>query len=126
MAETKVLVVDDEYFNFEMLEVALQHRFSLHYADSGKAALAQSIALKPDVIILDVCMPGLDGYDTCRLIKNTPETQCIPVLMLTGLETPEEKDEAYRAGCDDYLTKPFEMSELVEKLDNISTIKVVE
>jgi len=116
MASVKVLLVDDEYFNYEMLSLGLGDRFEIHYADSGKAALTETMASQPDILLLDVCMPGIDGYDTCRLIKNTPETSQIPVIMISGLENQIEKDEAFAAGCDDYVTKPFEMAELIEKI----------
>jgi len=120
MNNIKVLLVDDEYFNYEMLTLALGERFEVCYVGSGQEALAKTVESQPDVLLLDVCMPGIDGYDTCRLIKNTPETKNIPVIMVTGLESQSEKDEAYRAGCDDYITKPFDMSELKEKIEHYS------
>ena len=70
---------------------ALGNEFSLSYANSGASCLTSAIAEPPDAILLDVCMPGLDGYDTCRLLKNTPETAKIPVVMVSGLETELEK-----------------------------------
>lgn len=112
----KVLVVDDEYFNFEMLELAAGDAFKLIYAESGHDALTKSLEHKPKIILLDVCMPGIDGYDTCRLLKNAPETINIPVIMVTGLENENEKNEAYKAGCDDYVVKPFDMVSLKEKI----------
>jgi putative two-component system response regulator len=108
--------VDDEYFNYEMLSVALSEVFTLSYADSGKSCLSNAIAQRPDAILLDVCMPGLDGYDTCRLLKNTPETKDIPVVMLSGLETEQEQQAGFEAGCDAYVVKPFSMQSLLEKL----------
>lgn len=111
-----VLVVDDEYFNYEMLSMALSEVFTFSYADSGKSCLSNAIAKRPDAILLDVCMPGLDGYDTCRLLKNTPETKDIPVVMLSGLETEQEKQAGFEAGCDAYVVKPFSMQSLLEKL----------
>lgn len=111
-----VLVVDDEYFNYEMLSMALSEVFTLSYADSGKSCLSNAIAQRPDAILLDVCMPGLDGYDTCRLLKNTPETKDIPVVMLSGLETEQEQQAGFEAGCDAYVVKPFSMQSLLEKL----------
>lgn len=113
----KVLVVDDEYFNFEILESAFSDRFILEYAESGQSCLQSAIANQPDIILLDVCMPGLDGYDTCRLIKNTPETANIPVLMVSGLESEMEQKAGFDAGCDDYIVKPFSISNLIEKID---------
>ncbi len=117
MQKIKVLLVDDEYFNFEMLELTLGERFELTYAKSGTEALALAVSSQPDVLLLDVCMPGLDGYDTCRLIKNTPETLHTPVIMLSGLENKADKSEAFLSGCDDYITKPFEIANLQEKLE---------
>ena len=115
----QVLVVDDEYFNYEMLTAALSSSFELSYADSGKSCLSSAIAHPPDAILLDVCMPGLDGYDTCRLLKNTPETKNIPVVMLSGLESEQEQQAGFDAGCDAYVVKPFSMQQLLEKLKTV-------
>lgn len=120
MNKIKVLLVDDEAFNYDMLVLGLGNRFDVGFVDNGAEALQQTVSSKPDVVLLDVCMPGIDGYDTCRLIKNTPETSHIPVIMLTGLENSEERREAFSAGCDEYLTKPFDMSELMEKIEHYS------
>ena len=109
----QLLVVDDEYFNFEMLKASLSNSFDLSYADSGQSCLTSAIASPPDVILLDVCMPGLDGYDTCRLLKNTPETEQIPVVMVSGLETELEQKAGFDAGCDAYVVKPFSVKTLI-------------
>ena len=116
-----VLLVDDEAFNYEMLNLTLGERFELHYVDSGQKALTQTITLKPDVILLDVCMPGLDGYDTCRLIKNAPETQHIPIIMMSGLENSADKAEAFQSGCNAYFEKPFDTELLQEKILELAT-----
>ncbi len=120
MESIKVLLVDDEKFNFEMLTLGLGDRIQLDYAPSGHEALSLSIQTKPDIILLDICMPGIDGYDTCRLLKNTPETQAIPIILISGLDNEKEVEEGYNAGCDDYLTKPFQMSELINKIEVLS------
>ncbi|CCQ12364.1 putative response regulator [Pseudoalteromonas luteoviolacea B = ATCC 29581] len=114
-----ILVVDDEYFNFEMLSAALSDGFVLSYANSGKSCLSSAIANPPDAILLDVCMPGLDGYDTCRMLKNTPETKDIPVVMVSGLETEQEQRAGFEAGCDAYVVKPFSMQSLLEKIKKV-------
>lgn len=116
----RVLLVDDEKFNFDMLELGLGSNIELNYAASGQTALAMSIEQKPDIILLDICMPGLDGYDTCRLLKNTPETSAIPIILISGLDNEKEVEEGYNAGCDDYLTKPFQLSELLNKIEVLS------
>ncbi|ENN97371.1 two-component response regulator [Pseudoalteromonas agarivorans S816] len=114
-----MLVVDDEYFNYEMLKSALTSKFDVSYADSGKSCLASAIANPPDIILLDVCMPGLDGYDTCRMLKHTPETKNIPVVMVSGLESPSEKQAGFDAGCDAYVVKPFSMGTLFEQINTV-------
>jgi len=116
----RVLLVDDERFNFEMLEIGLGGKIHLEYAATGQEGLSLSIEKKPDIILLDICMPGLDGYDTCRLLKNTPETNSIPIILISGLDNEQEVEEGFNAGCDDYLTKPFQMSELMNKIEVLS------
>lgn len=115
----QLLVVDDEYFNFEILKSGLASTFDLSYADSGKSCLASAIANPPDIILLDVCMPGLDGYDTCRILKHTPETKHIPVVMISGLESALEQQAGFDSGCDAYVVKPFSIAVLREKINNI-------
>ncbi len=78
--------------------------------------MASAIANPPNAILLDVCMPGLDGYDTCRLLKNTPETENIPVVMVSGLESELEQKAGFDAGCDAYVVKPFSVKTLIEKI----------
>lgn len=120
MNKIKILLVDDEEFNFELLTLSLGERYDVGYAKTGQEALQKTIQDRPDILLLDVCMPGLDGYDTCRLIKNTPETKDVPVIMLSGLENESDKKEGFAAGCDDYVTKPFEMADLIDKLEKHS------
>ena len=115
----RLLVVDDEYFNYEILKAALTAKFDVSYADSGKSCLASAVANPPDIILLDVCMPGLDGYDTCRMLKHTPETKNIPIVMVSGLESELEKKAGFDAGCDAYVVKPFSMSVLLDKINTI-------
>ncbi|MBA6410126.1 MAG: response regulator [Pseudoalteromonas distincta] len=115
----RLLVVDDEYFNFEMLKAALASKFDVSYADSGQSCLASAIASPPDIILLDVCMPGLDGYDTCRMLKHTPETKNIPVVMVSGLESPSEKQAGFDAGCNAYVVKPFSLGALLEEINTV-------
>ena len=116
--KAKILLVDDEYFNFEVLKHAMSERFELDYSNSGQSCLGQIVMEHPDLILLDICMPGLDGYDTCRMIKNTPETQDIPVLLLTGLEAERDKQAGFDAGCDDYIIKPYSLPLLIEKISH--------
>ncbi len=119
-----ILLIDDELFNYELLKALLGNKYQLNYADSAEQGLAMSMTSLPDVILLDICMPGLDGYDTCRLLKNAPETQHIPVILLTGLDNDEDQKEGFAAGCDAYITKPIEVTELIKKIKQLSETKI--
>lgn len=122
----KVLIVDDEYFNFEMLKAAFNARYQLSYAQSGQDCLNQVLVDDADLVLLDVCMPGLDGYDTCRLLKNNPQTQHVPVIMLSGLDSQKEQNLGFDSGCDAYLVKPFIVADVIEQIDRLLSAKVKE
>ncbi len=112
----RVLIVDDEDFNFVLFQRALSCGFDLEFACCGRDCLDRAIENPPDVIVLDLCMPGLDGYDTCRILKNTPETKHIPVFIISGLEGNGVRDAAFQAGCDAFYCKPLPMNEIADKL----------
>lgn len=111
-----LLVVDDERFYYELYTYTLSEQFDLHYAESGKQCLLTAIELRPDIIILDVCMPELDGLDTCRLLKNTPETTAIPVVMISGLDSQQVKEQCLAAGCQLFFAKPLTFDDLGSQL----------
>ncbi|MEM0514327.1 response regulator [Pseudoalteromonas sp. YIC-827] len=115
----KLLVVDDEYFNFKFYTDVLSEQFELEYAKSGEQCLKEVSVINPDAILLDVCMPGIDGFDTCRILKNTPETSGIPILIISGLETQEAKEKAFESGCDGFFEKPLAFNELLESLQTL-------
>ncbi|MDH5229362.1 MAG: response regulator [Gammaproteobacteria bacterium] len=112
----RILVVDDEELNFDLMKVALKTQFELSYAPSGQEALEKAKTEKPDVILLDIQMPGMDGYETCRQLKYDAETSGIPVTFVSALDSLDEKLTAYDAGGDDYIVKPFEAEELQRKV----------
>jgi DNA-binding NtrC family response regulator len=112
-----VLIVDDEPLNVDLLEQELQaERFRTIAAGSGEQALERVRAARPDLILLDVMMDGIDGYETCRRLKADEATRSIPVIFLTALSDTFEKVRAFRAGAVDYLTKPFETEELLARV----------
>ncbi|MBS3796426.1 MULTISPECIES: response regulator [unclassified Pseudoalteromonas] len=117
--KARLLVVDDEYFNFTFYTHVLGEQFELKYAKSGEQCLKEALIFRPDAIMLDVCMPGLDGFDTCRILKNTPETKDIPILMVSGLESEAAKKHAYEVGCDAFFVKPLALNELMESLQTL-------
>ncbi|HEU0199258.1 MAG TPA: sigma-54 dependent transcriptional regulator [Burkholderiaceae bacterium] len=112
-----ILVVDDEPLNVDLLEQELDGAgLRTLAATSGEEALALAAARAPELILLDVRMRGLDGFETCRRLKANEATRAIPVIFLTALSDTFEKVRAFEAGAVDYLTKPFEPAELLARV----------
>jgi pilus assembly protein CpaE len=114
----RVLVVDDDDMMRKMTSgILTRHGFDVLNAENGRDALAQVQSTRPDLILLDVMMPEMDGYEACRRIRADPATGTIPVLMLTSLASVEQKVKGFEAGADDYLAKPYEAEELVARVN---------
>jgi two-component system sensor histidine kinase/response regulator len=124
MASPSILVVDDEPSGFAVIK-ALLHRegYSLTYVESGRAALTQLAFTVPDVILLDVMMPDMDGVEVCRVIKANPVWQPIPIVMVTALNTKEDLARSLSAGADDFITKPVNGIELRARVRSMLRIK---
>ncbi len=118
MTETPtVLLVDDDEMIRELVEARLgRSGYRIHTAADGQTGLDLARFLLPHVIVLDWMMPGLGGPEVCRLLKEDESTAGIPVLMLTSRANEEDIRAGFEHGADDYLTKPFEVSELDEAL----------
>jgi two-component system, OmpR family, response regulator len=115
MASARVLLVDDEDNLRSMLEAALRHMgFDVTTATNGREALALAGTASPDIIVLDVMMPDLDGFEVCRRLRS--DGVRTPVLFLTARDTTEDKVRGLTMGGDDYLVKPFSLEELVARL----------
>ncbi len=109
----RILVVDDDPIVLKMVTVTLSRAgYEVLTARDGKEALMRVDSIQPDLIILDVMMPEMDGYELCRRLRGKPSTAAIPIMMLTGTGTLESKIAGYEAGSDDYMLKPFEPAEL--------------
>lgn len=117
MTQARVLITDDDDMTLEMLEAALQDRYQVAMAHSGKEAINKAHAAPFDLIVLDVDMPDMDGYATCTALKADSKTADIPVLFLSARVNIEERLRGYRVGGTDYLTKPFDVIELTAKID---------
>jgi signal transduction histidine kinase len=119
-----ILIVDDEPDNFDVIEVLLlREDYQLHYASSGQATLAQLENLSPDVILLDVMMPGMDGLEVCQRVKSTPHWQHIPIIMVTALNTKDDLARCLDAGADDFISKPVNGIELRARVSSMLRIK---
>src|SRR5713226_10031856 len=109
----KILVVDDTPKNVKLLADLLTVKgYSVVTAASGAEALRQVEAEEPDLVLLDVVMPEMSGYEVCRKIRENPETGILPVVMVTALDPGEERIKGIEAGADDFLTKPINQPEL--------------
>jgi DNA-binding response OmpR family regulator len=113
----KILVVDDDAKDVRLMEVLLQPRgYAVVTASNGAEALQQVRQELPDLILLDVMMPVVDGFEVCRLLKDQPETRLIPVVMMTALGCVEDRIKGIDAGADDFLTKPVHRDELLARI----------
>ncbi|MCI0506774.1 MAG: response regulator [Gammaproteobacteria bacterium] len=115
-ARPKILVVDDEPFNLEIMQEILEDDYEVAYAKSGRDCMDMVMEIMPDVILLDVNMPGMSGYEVCQQLKENPRTTNIPVTFVSALDTLAERLAGYEVGGDDYICKPFEAGELLSKV----------
>ncbi len=117
MAIKKILVVDDSATERHVIgEILSKQGFEILYAESGESGIAQAKLGKPDLIIMDVVMPGLNGFQATRAITKDPETQHIPVLICTSKDQETDKIWGLRQGAKDYVVKPIIAAELLSKV----------
>lgn len=115
----RVLVVDDDAEVAKSIEASLRKQYQVYVVYSGIEAIKEARRHRPDIIVLDVVMPGMDGFATCRELRVDPAIADVPILFLTALGRPEDRIEGFRAGADDYLTKPFNLEELQLRISAI-------
>jgi len=119
-----VLVVDDEPNNFDVIETFLSEQdYQLYYASSGDSALSILDTVKPDLILLDVMMPGIDGMEVCQRIKAMPAWESVPIIMVTALTGKEDLARCLNAGADDFIGKPVNSMELRARVNSMMRIK---
>ncbi len=122
----RVLVVDDILANVRLLEAKLTTEyFEVESAMNGLEALAAIPRFNPDIVLLDVMMPGIDGIEVCRRIKSDPNSQHIPVIMVTALDQPEDRVRGLEAGADDFITKPVNDGALFCRLKSLVRLKML-
>lgn len=116
-SEPTILVVDDNRDNVEILRIFLESRgYRVASAEDGRTALAKVDEVHPKLVLLDVMMPGMDGWQVCRTIKNHPDHADTRVVMVTAKGEFEDKFEGMRSGADDYIVKPVDLGELETKV----------
>ena len=116
----KILLVEDNEDNRDMLSRRLARKgYEVALAVDGAEGVAQAAIQKPDLILMDMSLPVLDGWEATRRIKAETATRDIPVIALTAHAMSDDRDRAFAAGCDDYDTKPVELSRLLEKIETL-------
>ena len=118
-----ILIVDDEEMNINLLEAYLINDYQIIPAYTGTQALEIVKEKKPDLVLLDVMMPDMNGYAICEKLKSSPETQFIPIVMVTSLSGREDRIQGISAGADDFLTKPLDRLELKTRVSSLLRIK---
>lgn len=122
--KSKILIVDDEPMNVKVLAAQLSSdRHEIMRAGSGPEALEKIAKRPPDVILLDIMMPGMDGFEVVRRVKSDPETRNIPIIMVTVLEERKNKEKALQAGADEFLNKPVNREELLSRINSMLCLK---
>ncbi len=114
MAKKKVVIVDDELYIRRLVSNALSREYTVLEASDGEEGLNVIRTWKPDLILMDVLMPNLDGYTACYEIKKDEATRAIPVVMLTGIGHELNRKLAQEMGADGYITKPFDLQDLLD------------
>jgi len=116
----KILIADDHSEVVELVRVTLERGdYEIVDASNGKEALKRVRLEKPDLVLLDVMMPKMDGFEVCRKLKKDPQTKEIPIIMLTAKAQEVEKEKGREVGASDYITKPFSPSALLIKIEEI-------
>ena len=123
LSECRVLIVDDVKANVDMLVEALRGDFKLSVALDGESALRAVERSAPDLLLLDIMMPGIDGYEVCRRLRAQPATREIPIMFLSSLEDVQDKAKGFELGANDYLTKPFEVLEVKARVRSLLKAK---
>jgi two-component system cell cycle response regulator DivK len=117
---SKILVVEDNEMNRDMLTRRLERKgFEVVVAINGKVGIDMASTSNPDIILMDLSLPVIDGWEATRQIKADPATQSIPVIALTAHAMAGDEQKALEAGCDDYDTKPIDLSRLLDKIENL-------
>ena len=124
MSAFSILIIDDEVNNFDVIEAMLASQdYQFNYADNGQEAISSLEIFQPDLVLLDVMMPGMDGIETCQHIKALPDWQAVPIIMITALNTKEDLARCLNAGADDFIGKPIQRVELSARVNAMLRIK---
>jgi two-component system cell cycle response regulator len=120
----KILIVDDLKFNIDLLEEHLQNDlYEIHRAYNGQEALSKTLSVRPDLILMDVMMPVIDGLSATKTIRQTPEIAHIPIIMITALTSVDDRINSLFCGADDYMNKPINYLLLKKRIKSLLRLK---
>jgi sigma-B regulation protein RsbU (phosphoserine phosphatase) len=123
LSDCRILLVDDAKANLDILVEGLKSDHKLSLALDGETALRVAARTPPDLVLLDIVMPGMDGYEVCRRLRELPETAEVPIMFLSSLEEVQNKTRGFEMGANDYLTKPFDMLEVKARVRSLLKAK---
>ena len=124
MKTPRILVIDDEEKNIKLIKgMLMRENYNINGCLSGEEALESLQNDKPDLILLDILMPGIDGFELCRMLKQDVSTRIIPIVMVTALNDQEDRKKALDAGAEDFLNKPLDQFELIARVKSLLRIK---
>lgn len=123
LCDCRILLVDDAKTNLDILVEGLKSDHKLSLALNGEMALQIAARTPPDLVLLDIVMPGMDGYEVCRRLREMPATAEVPIMFLSSLEEVQNKTKGFEVGANDYLTKPFEMLEVKARVRSLLKAK---
>jgi len=120
MEQSRILIVEDEESLLKLESILLSTRgYKVTGVSDGLAALREIEQNRPDLILLDIMMPGIDGFEVCRRVKENPDTRSIPVVMLTAKKSFADQTRGVEVGADAYLTKPFKSGKIIEIIEGL-------
>lgn len=114
-----ILVIEDDPDILEMMEYLLGDDYNLVLCENGRSGIDKAVEMRPDLILLDIYMAGISGLEVCKAVRDNPETSSIPIIILTAGALKEEVSEGYARGADDYVFKPFDPEDLIERIEKL-------
>lgn len=118
MSKPQILAVDDEEINLNVIALALEDHYEVLFASSGEDCLKKLNDIKPDLILLDLVMPGLSGHDVCKTLQSQESTSSIPIIFVTSAEETSNRIKAYSNGAHGYVLKPIDADNLLDKVSS--------
>ncbi|MCX6068861.1 MAG: response regulator [Chloroflexi bacterium] len=120
--QPSILVIDDEVVIRDTLEMLLSNEYRLYFAENGVDGFLLALQMQPDIMLLDVMMPRMDGFEVCQRVRATPILADMPIIMITALDDRESRLKGLRAGADDFISKPFDSLELLARVQTITRL----